>query len=242
MIKRIHDSLKKSDVAKLSANRTKGTGWKDLLEDLLLWHVARFVFDDIPIPYLTHEEADRAFGYGGSVLDAPVPGCIALSQEGKPPCYIAPPEGATLRVTHDNKVEAVWPDGRTKIIVQVREAVDPSGAQANEDEMAAFQKLLDKNKRASAKAANLPLHEMAQNRACKSCGKAYGPMKKCSSCGVAYYCSIECQKRDWSKGGHKAACADLKREKDSAAVAGAGMTGTVVEADSVTSDPTPVAD
>ena len=45
-----------------------------------------------------------------------------------------------------------------------------------------------------------------ENKACKSCHKPIeGPAKCCSTCG-AFYCSKECQKYDWKKGGHKAIC------------------------------------
>ncbi|KZV76194.1 hypothetical protein PENSPDRAFT_680399 [Peniophora sp. CONT] len=36
------------------------------------------------------------------------------------------------------------------------------------------------------------------------------PVKRCAGCDRAYYCSSECQKRAWKKGGHKKACRAIK--------------------------------
>ncbi|VDB83708.1 unnamed protein product [Peniophora sp. CBMAI 1063] len=35
-------------------------------------------------------------------------------------------------------------------------------------------------------------------------------LKKCSGCGDSHYCSRECQRSDWNKGGHKSQCRRLK--------------------------------
>ena len=48
-------------------------------------------------------------------------------------------------------------------------------------------------------------------KACKCCGAANATMK-CALCLTIYYCSPECQKKDWMKGGenrHKIQCARL---------------------------------
>ncbi|KAJ7494225.1 hypothetical protein B0H11DRAFT_2003743 [Mycena galericulata] len=46
--------------------------------------------------------------------------------------------------------------------------------------------------------------------ACDACGRRESSLKErlsyCSSCYVVKYCSAECQKRDWSAGGHKNQC------------------------------------
>ena len=51
---------------------------------------------------------------------------------------------------------------------------------------------------------------------CAVCGKA--GTKVCSRCKTVRYCSIGCQKRDWTNGGHKRAC----REKTKQQAAGGG--------------------
>jgi hypothetical protein len=40
---------------------------------------------------------------------------------------------------------------------------------------------------------------------CSQCGKCSAP-HQCSQCKVAKYCSRECQRTHWKKGGHKKAC------------------------------------
>jgi hypothetical protein len=39
---------------------------------------------------------------------------------------------------------------------------------------------------------------------CAFCGKIEKSLKRCSRCKMSYYCSVECQKRDWSR--HKLTC------------------------------------
>ena len=82
MVGRILQELHRADVAALSAAR--GQGWDDLLEDLLLWHVTRQVFEDILIPWLTEEEYAAALGAHGGFEDEPVPNGMIISQPGQP--------------------------------------------------------------------------------------------------------------------------------------------------------------
>eukprot|EP00586_Coscinodiscus_wailesii_P000264 CAMPEP_0172483932 /NCGR_PEP_ID=MMETSP1066-20121228/11175_1 /TAXON_ID=671091 /ORGANISM="Coscinodiscus wailesii, Strain CCMP2513" /LENGTH=235 /DNA_ID=CAMNT_0013248137 /DNA_START=36 /DNA_END=739 /DNA_ORIENTATION=+ len=47
---------------------------------------------------------------------------------------------------------------------------------------------------------------------CFHCGESSKPLSKCALCHVASYCSKECQRRDWKKGGqHKYSCPAYKR-------------------------------
>jgi uncharacterized protein YbaR (Trm112 family) len=47
-------------------------------------------------------------------------------------------------------------------------------------------------------------------RTCICCGKSGKIPKKCAACNMAHYCSVECQKSDWST--HKDTCSDMKRQ------------------------------
>jgi tetratricopeptide (TPR) repeat protein len=45
---------------------------------------------------------------------------------------------------------------------------------------------------------------------CDACGKQ-NPSKRCSQCRCTYYCSVECQKEDWTKNHHKEICNERHR-------------------------------
>ena len=47
-------------------------------------------------------------------------------------------------------------------------------------------------------------------KSCRTCGISGGPVKICSLCKSVSYCSVECQKRDWVRGGHKSECIALQ--------------------------------
>ena len=51
---------------------------------------------------------------------------------------------------------------------------------------------------------------------CTCCGKnAVGhKLYRCSRCKNAYYCSVDCQRLDWKKGGHKAICKQQQQRSD----------------------------
>jgi hypothetical protein len=167
MIDAVLKTLRQADVAALSANRSQA--WEDLQEDLLLWHVAREVFDGIPTPWLSDAEFAAAMGANGGYVDDPVPGGLTIEQAGKPTRHLAPPAGAELR-REGNCIEAVWPDGRTREL----------GRMYGPDEKAEAEKALAEGAR---KAADLPLHKFL--RACNACGASSVTMKKCSACGVS---------------------------------------------------------
>lgn len=41
---------------------------------------------------------------------------------------------------------------------------------------------------------------------CRACGDGNTPLKRCQGCYEARYCSVVCQKRHWSLGGHRNVC------------------------------------
>lgn len=51
---------------------------------------------------------------------------------------------------------------------------------------------------------------------CKQCDAVSSEeeFSACSQCKQARYCSTECQRLDWTDGGHKAVCNGLKRDKE----------------------------
>ena len=114
--------LQSADVAALSAARNQA--WRDLLEDLWTWHTVRFVYNGIPIPWMSDEEFKAMPVAKFTGLDEMVPGGVILKEEGKPPRHITPPPGARL-VQNGSKIDAVWPDGRIKTIASI---VDTEGA------------------------------------------------------------------------------------------------------------------
>ena len=67
------------------------------------------------------------------------------------------------------------------------------------------------------------------SRACSACGavEAVGTakLKTCTACRAAWYCNAACQLRDWKEGGHKARCAEMKREREVGAGAGPSTSG-----------------
>ena len=56
-------------------------------------------------------------------------------------------------------------------------------------------------------------NETAGDRSCQVSG--VGPCTtRCSSCKLVYYCSVDCQRTDWTKGGHRTKCTGKqKRQK-----------------------------
>lgn len=46
-------------------------------------------------------------------------------------------------------------------------------------------------------------------RYCEHCGEENEALARCSACKAVHYCSAECQKVDWSQGGHKIECAAI---------------------------------
>eukprot|EP00040_Diaphanoeca_grandis_P014018 m.70926 g.70926 ORF g.70926 m.70926 type:complete len:312 (-) comp24287_c0_seq1:155-1090(-) len=48
------------------------------------------------------------------------------------------------------------------------------------------------------------------HKECSNCGKRPMGLKVCGRCQQTRYCSVECQKIHWKKGGHKVACAQLQ--------------------------------
>ena len=51
---------------------------------------------------------------------------------------------------------------------------------------------------------------------CKHCDAVSSEeeFSACSQCKQVRYCSVECQRIDWTEGGHKAICNGLKRDKE----------------------------
>ena len=51
---------------------------------------------------------------------------------------------------------------------------------------------------------------------CKQCDAVSSEeeLSACSQCKQARYCSVECQRIDWTEGGHRAICNGLKRDKE----------------------------
>ena len=53
---------------------------------------------------------------------------------------------------------------------------------------------------------------LEDRKACNVCG--FEPCTtRCSLCKVVYYCSVECQRDDWNKGGHKTNCIGKQQRK-----------------------------
>jgi hypothetical protein len=46
---------------------------------------------------------------------------------------------------------------------------------------------------------------------CAVCGRSKSSLKLCSGCRCAYYCSVSCQKKDWSS--HKQKCVVMKNTR-----------------------------
>ena len=54
-----------------------------------------------------------------------------------------------------------------------------------------------------------------ESRTCSHCGKVEDrDLMKCSRCQSVQYCSKDCQKEHWKKGGHKEACNELSASKE----------------------------
>jgi hypothetical protein len=66
VVGRVHANLTAVPVE--VAFRQQGDVWANLLDDLRVWHVARYVFEDVPLPWLTEEEetARRAATIGSA--------------------------------------------------------------------------------------------------------------------------------------------------------------------------------
>ena len=118
---RILANLKAADVFKVSTNRSKDAAaseeWSNLLEDLMLFYAARFVWDGVPMPWTA---APATTGEDASFVDGPVPGGVGFVMNGQRR-FLAPPAGAILRARDDGglRVDAVWPDGRVQPILSV---------------------------------------------------------------------------------------------------------------------------
>ena len=61
-----------------------------------------------------------------------------------------------------------------------------------------------------ASPSKFDMKSLRQCISCDFCGKA-NPSKRCSQCRCYFYCSIECQKDDWTKR-HKKFCMSHSRE------------------------------
>ncbi|KAF7312973.1 MYND-type domain-containing protein [Mycena kentingensis (nom. inval.)] len=58
-------------------------------------------------------------------------------------------------------------------------------------------------------AGEFPVQKMCDNFKCSLIGKDT-EFQRCSGCRLLTYCSLECQKEDWLRGGHKKGCALLR--------------------------------
>jgi hypothetical protein len=54
---------------------------------------------------------------------------------------------------------------------------------------------------------------------CDNCGKEFEGKHCCSRCKCVFYCSQECQRNDWKRGGHKNECATMEQQCEEAAQA-----------------------
>ena len=59
---------------------------------------------------------------------------------------------------------------------------------------------------------------------CANCTASDVPLQKCGRCGLVRYCSVECQKQHWIKGGHKQFCLTPNERKVQAVDGGGGST------------------
>ena len=113
--------LRATDIRAASmARATNPTAWSNALEDILLYHVARFVFDGIEIPY-TMGPATSA---RPMFVDEPVPGGVTFHQNGVE-THLAPPAGATLaavKTAEGTDIVLVSADGRREVVAAIRTA------------------------------------------------------------------------------------------------------------------------
>lgn len=49
-----------------------------------------------------------------------------------------------------------------------------------------------------------------QLEVCAGCGNPAVQLRKCSACRAVAYCSVECQRQHWNRGGHKQQCTQLE--------------------------------
>lgn len=127
MIARVEANLRRVPVSVAFRDQSNGGAWDSMKQDLKLWHCARLVLHDIPLPWITEGEGDAwAARLGGGYAEKERPGGGAgFSGAGGSDCIsfggrtIMPPAGATLRVLRDGPntaVQAVWPSGRTVVL------------------------------------------------------------------------------------------------------------------------------
>ncbi len=155
---------------------------------ILMWHVAREHFDGVPIPWMPFDAAKDMPNH--LPVDHPDvernPGGLFIpGEDGKPPMYMAPPAGAVLQILDKSGgrvVEAVWPDGRTKVVSTILEKSSPAYARFHARK---------------AGAAQMPMDDVfdREGQTCKHCGVTSGELlyerdidpssrklSKCSGC------------------------------------------------------------
>lgn len=92
-------------------------------------------------------------------VDGPVPGGVIIKQEGKPTRYIAPPPGARL-VRNGDRVDAVWPDGRTKTSMTVMHHRGEGAPASIAAELARQQEKARKNSERGPPEIKVPVHPL----------------------------------------------------------------------------------
>ena len=87
-IPKIAHNITSADVATLSFARNRDPeAWSNLLEDVLLWHVTRYVFEGVTIAWKSAEAAAAA----GGVVDVKSDGSLTVSGGGSTILYSAAP-------------------------------------------------------------------------------------------------------------------------------------------------------
>jgi hypothetical protein len=106
-------------VAQLSLAR--GKRWSLLLVQLLGFHIARLVFQGVPLPF-RDPSLSRAEGLILGPHDERPPGSIELIKPDGRKVVLTPPAGATLCVREEPRrksIIAVWPDGREEVTCSI---------------------------------------------------------------------------------------------------------------------------
>eukprot|EP00128_Syssomonas_multiformis_P008780 Colp12_sorted_trinity150504_noHs@1801 len=130
LLLKVHENLVKTPVAEAALNGGKSDVWDNLLEDLKLWHIARYVLYDKGLPWLHESELEDATSQIGHISHnqvRPPDAQLTLVKPNGNLMHVTPPKGAKVEVKevqgHPVRlIEAVWPDGRRRALSAIADS------------------------------------------------------------------------------------------------------------------------